>query len=62
MTVSAKDIETAKIDKKTFRDMLNSTYNILTLSGLPTLTGQRTLTVSPDLSVVNMNKLFLTYS
>ena len=27
------------------RDMLNSTYNILPLSGLATLTGQRTLTV-----------------
>ena len=28
-----------------FRDVLNSTYNILPLSGLATLTGQRTLTV-----------------
>ena len=27
------------------RDVLNSTYNILPLSGLATLTGQRTLTV-----------------
>ena len=34
-------------------DVLNSTYNILPLSALATLTGQRTLTVSPDLSVVN---------
>ena len=32
---------------------LNSTFNILPLSGLPTLTGQRTLTVSADLSGVN---------
>ena len=44
------------------RDVLNSTYTILPLSGLPTLTGQRTLTVSADLSVVKMDKLFLTYS
>ena len=28
-----------------FRDVLDSTYNILPLSGLATLTGQRTLTV-----------------